>query len=217
MDGTVTSTSIKFRDDMTAGLDVGYDAGVFKTGFDIYTKLLEDNGVDFGLQCLPETGIKEYEIPVGLDVATGGEISFSLQQENFPGNVTPVLNDKLTGASFAFSGGDTVYTTSIPDGTKGYGRFTLTFSSTTGVDDILDSQSHFQAWYSNGTITISGNIEGGGEVSVYDVQGRKLAAEKLGCSNQNRIAVPQATSGIYLVKVKDSNRSEVLKVVKSGR
>ena len=53
---------IKFNDEMTTGLDVGYDAGVFKTGFDLYTKLVEDNGVDFGLQSLPETGMGQFEI-----------------------------------------------------------------------------------------------------------------------------------------------------------
>ncbi|NCB09374.1 MAG: T9SS type A sorting domain-containing protein, partial [Bacteroidia bacterium] len=86
----------------------------------------------------------------------------------------------------------------------------------TDVDDILSSQSRFKAWYSEGTITISGEITGEGEITVYDVQGRKLAVEKPGYSNLNRIEVPQATSGIYLIKVKDSNSSEVLKIVQTG-
>ncbi len=215
MDKAVTSTGIKFRDDMTTGLDVGYDAGVFKTGFNIYTKLVEDNGVDFGLQCLPETGIEEYEIQVGLDAATGGEIVFSIKSENFPSGIVPILNDKQTGTSFTFNNAEDVYTATIGE-TKGYGRFTLTFSSTTDVDDILSSQTRFKAWYSEGIIIISGEITGEGEITVYDVQGRKLVVEKAGYSNQNRIEVPQATSGIYLVKVKDSNSSEVLKIVQTG-
>jgi hypothetical protein len=45
-------TVIKFIEGTTAGLDVGYDAGVFKAEptFSIYTKLVEDNGVEFHLQ-----------------------------------------------------------------------------------------------------------------------------------------------------------------------
>ncbi|MEZ5104271.1 MAG: T9SS type A sorting domain-containing protein [Draconibacterium sp.] len=215
MSGKSSTARLKFNDDMSTGLDVGYDAGVFKSGFDIYTKLIEDNGVDFGLQSLPETGIEQYEIPVGIDAATSGEISFSLKQENFPSEIIPVLNDKQTGTNFTFSTEADIYTTTI-DETQGYGRFTLTFSNTTVVDDILNSQSKFRAWYNNGAITILGEITGESEVTVFDVQGRKLASERLTSSNQNRIEVPQATSGVYLVWVKDVNRSEMVKVVRTG-
>jgi len=208
-------TRIKFNDETTTGLDFGYDAGVFKTGFDVYTQLLEDNGVDFGLQSLPETGMEAYEIPVGIDVATEGEITFSLKSENLPSGIVPVLKDQQTGVSFPFNTEEDIYPATI-EAAQGYGRFTLTFSSTTDVDDILNSQSQFRAWYTNGVITVSGDFKGEGEVTVYDIQGRKLVQRPLTTSNTNRIEAPKTASGFYLVKVKDEARSEVLKVVKAG-
>ncbi|MEZ5104274.1 MAG: T9SS type A sorting domain-containing protein [Draconibacterium sp.] len=217
MEGTNRMARIKFNDETTTGLDFGYDAGVFKTGFDIYTKLVEDNGVDFGVQSLPETGIEQYEIQVGLDVKSGGEISFSLEQENFVVGVIPVLTDNQTGTSFVFNNKEDVYTTFVNTEANGYGRFTLTFSGATGINDILNSQPHFRAWYSNGVVTIAGEITGEGEAEVYDGQGRKLASQKLENINQNRIEVPTTTNGIYLIRVKDLNRSEMMKVVKTGR
>jgi len=210
------SAKIRFNDDMTTGLDVGYDAGVFKTGFDIYTRLLEDNGIDFGLQSLPGTGMEEYVIPVGIDAAASGEISFSLKSENLPSGITPILNDNVTGISFPFNSEEDVYTTTISEST-GYGRFTLTFSSTTAVDDILSGESHFKAWYSNGSIYISGEMDGTGEATVYDVNGRKVAIHQLSSSTRNRIDAPEGASSLYLVRISDSKRSEVLKVPVSTR
>ncbi|MCK3685501.1 hypothetical protein [Maribellus sp. YY47] len=207
---------IRFNNGMTNGLDVGYDAGVFKTGFDIYTRLLEDNGVDFGLQCLPETGMEEVEIQVGIDAATSGEISLSLKSENLPSGVVAVLNDKATGMSFPFNREEAVYTTTI-DGAQGYGRFTLTFSSTTAVDDMLSGEPHFKAWYSSGSIYISGELDGTGEATVYDINGRKLAIHKLSSGVRNRIAAPAGANSLYLVRISDSKRNEVLKVPVTGR
>ncbi|MCK3685503.1 GLUG motif-containing protein [Maribellus sp. YY47] len=212
---TARSTRLKFNDDMTEGLDVGYDAGIFKTGFDIYTRLLEDNGVDFGLQCLPETGMEEVEIQVGIDAATSGEINLSLKSENLPSGVVAVLNDKATGMSFPFNSEEAVYTTTI-DGAQGYGRFTLTFSSTTAVDDMLSGEPHFKAWYSSGSIYISGEMDGTGEATVYDINGRKLAIHKLSSGVRNRIAAPAEANSLYLVRISDSKRNEVLKVPVTG-
>ncbi|MBN2636892.1 MAG: T9SS type A sorting domain-containing protein [Prolixibacteraceae bacterium] len=207
------TTRIKFNDAMTTSLDVGYDAGVFKTGFDIYTKLIEDNGVDFGLQSLPLSDIESYEIPVGVNIKESGEISFSLNKENFPQDMIPVLTDNQTGEHFAFTKEGNVYTTTTSSETNGYGRFTLTFSSVTGVEDLLSTPQTYRAWYSNGQITISGETKGKATAEIYDLQGRKLAIHQLKNTNLNRIEAPQGSTGIYLLRIKDSGRTEVLKVV----
>jgi hypothetical protein len=51
------------------GLDVGYDAGIFKADseFSVYTKLVEDNGVEFQLQYLPTNQYNNLVIPIGID------------------------------------------------------------------------------------------------------------------------------------------------------
>ncbi|MEZ5103479.1 MAG: T9SS type A sorting domain-containing protein [Draconibacterium sp.] len=215
MGDTSRTTRLKFNDATTIGLDFGFDAGVFKTGFDIYTKLIEDNGVDFGLQSLPETGIEQYEIPLGIDVESVGEISFILRQENFPVGIIPVLNDSQTGTSFVFNSKEDVYTTTVNAEANGYGRFTLTFLSTTGIGE--NKVSNFKAWYNDGYIYISGQMNGAGDATIYDINGRKVAVHQLTDSGHNKISVPKGTKGIYLVKVKDSKHSEVLKVPVASR
>ena len=75
------STLIAFKDGMTKGLDPTYDAGLLKGGTDllVYTKLVEDNGIPFAIQALPDNSYEKMIIPVGIDFKTGGEVVFSAQ------------------------------------------------------------------------------------------------------------------------------------------
>lgn len=99
-----------------------------------------------------------------------------------------------------------------PDNTKGFGRFTLTFGSTTDAETIQGKQAHFSAWHSNGQIYINGEIKGNAQATVYDINGRKLLTRTLSPGMQNQITAPENVAGIYLVKVEDQSRSQVLKV-----
>ena len=53
---TSTSATLAFNSQMTKGLDPTYDAGLLRgtNGLSLYSRLVEDNGVDFAIQCLPE-------------------------------------------------------------------------------------------------------------------------------------------------------------------
>ena len=76
----------------------------------------------------------------------------------------------------------------------------------------LYDEPHFKAWYSNGSIYISGEMDGTGEATVYDINGRKVAIHQLSNSVRNQIDAPTGASSLYLVRISDSKRSEVLKV-----
>ena len=69
---------------MQTKLDIGYDAGIFKTGFDLYSQLVEDNGVNFGVQYLPTSSLNEVEISLGLDSKYNGFVVFSSELINIP-------------------------------------------------------------------------------------------------------------------------------------
>src|SRR5665648_208053 len=64
-----SSTEIKFIPYTTKGLDPGYDAGMMKANpdFSLYSRLVEDEGIDITLQCLPDQDYDQYEIPIGID------------------------------------------------------------------------------------------------------------------------------------------------------
>jgi hypothetical protein len=75
-----SSTIIAFNSEMTEGLDVSYDAGMFKanTEIELYSRLVEDNGVDFAIQCLPDTDLESLSIPLGIDVTNETMCEFRL-------------------------------------------------------------------------------------------------------------------------------------------
>lgn len=212
--GDVLSVAtIKFVDGSTPGLDVGYDAGKFKSNprINIFTKLVDDNGVDFGLQCLPPTQIESLAIPVGLDVKSAGEVTFSINYSSLPGHLIPVLEDRLLNIKTPFETGNINYTSKVSESESDYGRFYVSFSSTTDVAQIQNG-TFYKAWYSNNAIQIHGKMEGPATITLYDINGRVLMHKAVTNESQNSISIPNFSNGIYLVKITGSNKTELLKV-----
>lgn len=207
-----SSTQIKFLDNMTAGLDIGYDAGKIKgnTELNLYTKLVDDNGIDFAVQCLPKQGVKDLEIPLGMDLTEFGSITFSIEKIEFPENLVPVLEDKVLDTKRAFSDPGDIYATVVNE--NGYGRFYLSFSSTTDVNTLESATTNYKVWYGNRFIQISGNYEPNTMVSVYDVNGRLLKQQELTDLQVNQLETGFANAGVYLVRITSKNASEVHKV-----
>ncbi len=205
--------SIKFVEGTTPGLDVGYDAGKFKSNpeINLFTKLVDDNGVDFGLQCLPPTQMESLAIPLGLDVKSAGEITFSINYSTLPGNLIPVLEDRLLNINTPFETDSNTYTSTVNESESDYGRFYISFSSTTDVAQIQNG-NFFRAWYSNNTIQIQGNVEGAAIITLYDINGRALMHKQVAAASHHSLSIPNIGNGIYLVKIACSNRTELLKV-----
>jgi len=66
----IASAGIAFHEDMRLGLDPGYDAGVFRGNPEVavFTQLATgDDGVDYGLQCLPKYAMRVASLPVGIE------------------------------------------------------------------------------------------------------------------------------------------------------
>ncbi len=88
---------------------------------------------------------------------------------------------------------------------------TISFSSTTNLAQIQNGP-FFKAWYSDNTIQIHGKMEGPAIITLYDINGRALMQKKVGNESQNLLSIPNLGNGIYLVKIADSNKTELLKV-----
>jgi len=138
--GTLSSTTkIKFNDAMTHGLDPGYDAGIMKSGFDLYTRLVEDNGIDFTIQCLPLVANEEMEIPVGLESSTAGTVTFSVELSNLPANCRVSFEDRVTGTFTPLTQNGTICTLVVAAQSKTAGRFFLHTSTKVGQDITLSA------------------------------------------------------------------------------
>jgi hypothetical protein len=213
IDGKNASTSIKFISGATKGLDPGYDAGIFSPDSpgSIFTRLIEDNGANFMLQCLPSNDFSDLIIPIGIDSKTGGKITFSATTINLSPNRMVILEDKQS-KKFTNLQNET-YTTTIEATTNEISRFRLhTYDTTTGLEgENLENKLNAYA-IGNTQIRLKGNVGSESEATLYDIQGKAILVKNLKKGNLNILSTPGLKTGIYLLLVEDNGQLHRLKI-----
>jgi Secretion system C-terminal sorting domain len=204
--GTVSSTEIKYMSGTTLGLDPGYDAGRFGavgTGFNVYTHLVQDNGVAFALQVVPDTGYDTTVIPIGLDASTGTQITFKATATDLPTGKKVFLEDKLLNTVTEINNTDKFYTVTLSSDLSGIGRFylhTQDSASTLAVEDFNTSQYTLIASPKSNNLKLYGAVTQKGSIVIYDSLGRAIYTTSLQRGSEQDIAVPNMATGVYFVK-----------------
>ena len=95
--GTRLVTTLAFHPDMSEGLDVGYDAGLFSdnASFRTFTQMPAYQGDQkLMVQALPDNWQGKMIIPLGVDYPAGGQVTISISSSNLPGDVPLLLEDR---------------------------------------------------------------------------------------------------------------------------
>ncbi|HEY5592443.1 MAG TPA: leucine-rich repeat domain-containing protein [Paludibacter sp.] len=212
---TSSSAIITFNDKMTNGLDPTYDAGLLRgtNGLSLYTRLLEDNGVDFAVQCLPEN-YNNLVIPVGVDCRDGGEITFSAQTVDLPAACNVILEDRTTKTFTTLTGG-TTYKTTVLAGTTDIGRFYIRTGDnfTTGTSGLTAAICNLKAYTVNGAIIIEGEVSDQAIATLYDLQGLKVLVHSLQKGSLNILSCPDLINGIYLFTIQQDGEIVTRKLI----
>ena len=208
--GQTSSTLIAFNSSMTKGLDPTYDAGLLKGGADllVYTKLVQDNGIPFAIQALPDNDFANMIIPIGLDFKTGGEVTFSSENLNLPFDCKVILEDKLTKTFTDLSKG--VYKVTLAANTSIMDRFQL-HTADRVLDKITDKLTAYAI--SNTEIRVIGNVSKEAIATLYDIHGRVVVAKQLQEASTNIIPLPGLKTGIYMLSVKDNGSNKGFKIM----
>jgi hypothetical protein len=211
-EGLKKSTQIKYIGEMTTGLDPGYDAGRFSAGdnnFFISTRLVGDqtNQTDLDIQCLP-LGDYSHIIPVGVNAAAGNEIVFSVETNNLPADVPVILEDRQKGVFTTLHENGDIYQIVTETKQEGTGRFYLYSQEiSTRIDNREEMPEVFVIPIPRyNKLRITGDLEKGATVSVYDIAGRKLVTSKLNPSQINDVDMHAINSGIYIVEINSATR-----------
>ena len=208
------STVIKFVEGATNGLDIGYDAGVFKSNpeFSLYTKLVNDNGVDFQLQCLPPKDYDKMVIPIGIDSKSAGEIGLSVETVQLDPTCKVILEDKLTNTFTDLT--KSSYKTVLAANTAGTGRFYLhTADIVSGVEDqVLPGRLTAYA-VRNTEIRVVGEVGNDAIATLFNGLGKVVLTKKLGAGNLNIIGLPNLSSGVYLLNIDNNGTPQTIKVM----
>jgi hypothetical protein len=205
-------TSIYFNEASATGLDVGYDAVLWGDAipdFAVYTHLVsEDEGEPFALQSLGLSDLDDPElaIPLGLEAAAGIPLTLAITEEELPAGIEVYLLDSLNGERTLLSG--LPYTFTPNAALSGAGRYYLVFNagqvvSTSSETDGSDlSALVIYAPQYREELVITGELPGAAQLSLYDVQGRKLLGRALSAgTTQQTVATGHLPGGIYLVRI----------------
>jgi len=211
---TSSSTEIKFIPNTSKGLDPGYDAGMLKANpeFSLYSRLVDDDGIDFTLQCLSDQDFKQYEIPMGIDYKLGGALTFKAESINLPAGFQVVLEDRLTKSFTRLDLKDAKYSTDVSAGTKGTGRFFLHASDIINGDPKLEEQP-FKVYTIGKAIYVNDEVSADAKFSLYSVNGKLLANFKAESQVENRLDVSGLPSGVYVLSVSDKNMKKSVKLI----
>lgn len=210
------STKILFREDMSSGLDIGYDAGVFKSNpdFSLYSRLVEDNGVDFGLQCLP-SNYNELIIPIGLDAKAGEIVKFNINALNIPEEYAVILEDRTANTFTNLSDETAEYTIQLTNDSDGTGRFFIhtSFKSALEIDDLATVNA-FQVFSraKDHQLVIRGNANENATARIYSITGKQIAVVNLKQSAENIIPFNEE-AGVYIVQITNEVGTQTQKFI----
>jgi hypothetical protein len=205
--GIKMSTSVKYIPQMTAGLDPGWDAGLFTNGdetlFNLFTALVEDNGVDFTIQCLPDYDYENLVVPVGITVKKGATVTFSLADVTIPVGYKVFLEDRVNRKFTRLDEKGSMYTVQMNTASAGTGQFFLhTKQEITGIKDAHTTPVLVIPVPQQHLIRVSGLVNLPAQATVYDVNGRTITIKTLTSANENEIQLNGVSNGIYLLKIK---------------
>ncbi len=196
------ATAIGFNENMTKGLDPSYDCAKIKGNPDIalYTRLIENTGLDYAVQALPNTNIEDYVIPVGVDVSETGLFEFSATQEKLD-NYSLILEDRQEN-TFTNLRWDTYFANINESGT---GRFFLHFKDATAIDET--DINTLKVFVSGGMINISSNTPTE-RIILSNITGQILSIYE----GSESIPAPKI-AGVYLVSIENDGQRITQKII----
>ncbi len=214
IDQSKGSTTIAFNSNMTNGLDPTYDAGLFRSGSDIalYTLLVNDNGVPFSIQALPDNEFESLIIPVGIESYVGGDLVVSAKSFNLPANCRVILEDKVTATFTDLAKQE--YHTTITANTFTSDRFLLhTSGLTTGLDNEPVREKLQVYTDRNGGIRINGSVGRNTVARLYDILGRTVLVRNLDEGSLNSISASGLKTGVYMLQLSDGKKQQGFKLI----
>jgi hypothetical protein len=204
-----SGTVITFNPEMTKGLDITYDAGMNKANprLALYSRLVEDNGIDFAIQCLPDVD-EELVVPLGLDAGAGVSVTLNAVFNHWFETGTVFLEDRSANKMIALDADNSSYTFVTDPQNTGIGNFYLHFNAVPTGEEMraaLTESVRITGNRNEGIIRVLGRIDQGSTVRVFDLSGRLRMEESLFNPYENEIYASDLETGIYLIQVRNND------------
>ncbi|MCL7753300.1 T9SS type A sorting domain-containing protein [Polaribacter sp. Z022] len=200
------TTSLKYFNNTTTGLDSGWDAGTYQDSnptFALDTHLVSgSNGINFTLQCLPNFNYQSSVVPLSVVAKANQTLAFSTTTANLPEGINVYIEDKVTNTITDISTG--TYNVIPTEALNGIGRFYLhTASSVLSTEDNLLTNALNLYKTNNSTLRVIGlQNQANTTINMYSITGKQVLAKQFSAQNVQDIALPKSlATGIYVVNV----------------
>jgi len=210
-------TKLFFIEDMTDGLDPGYDAATMDLGnYSIYSRLVaDDNGVNMDHQSVAYSEVNDKVIPLGIHSEAGVEATISISYNNTNPSTYVYLEDALEGTFTNLKETDFVIT---PDSDlQGVGRFFVHTSATTmSNEDVSTNLLNAFKLDRNNFITIEGLATQSNQTNLklYNLLGQEVLSTTLfNNTNTQTISTEGLSAGIYVIKLESGNNLLTKKLI----
>ncbi|WP_075341171.1 T9SS type A sorting domain-containing protein [Tenacibaculum agarivorans] len=212
------STELKYFDNVTNGLDIGYDAGRYRENtpnFSLDTHLVADSkGIDFMLQCLPKDTYETQVIPLSVRAQANSTIHFKANAKNLPQNVDVYIEDREKNIFQKID--ETPYKVTITTVQNGIGRFYLhTSSKTLKIEDTVAKENLAIYKTDDTTLRIVGlEVLNKATLKMYSVNGQKVMTKEFTTNGVQDILLPASLStGVYIVQLTSENNNLSKKII----
>ena len=199
----VGDTKFYFDNNLSLGLDPGYDAGAYNQSSALASRLAEDDqGVNMGINAMGIDSFGQTTIPIVVNTEAGTSFRISLEDLTIPESVEVFLEDTETQNFTNLRTED--FTLNPQSELSGMGRFYLRLGNTSlGGSDVEESYISIYNPMDKDCITIEGlaSIQKA-NVRLYNIIGQEILSKTLqtGLSTQN-ISTAGLTTGIYVIKL----------------
>ena len=211
----IEDTHIKFQDNMTLGLDPGYDLGSYDQNAAISSRLIQDDqGTNFAHQQLPLSSMENAVIPIVINQPAGQEFRINLHSATIP-NPNVFLEDVQLGTFTNLFEEDVII--SADSDLEGAGRFYIHMSSDTMSNEVelinlLNAYKKINDSYITveGLMTQTDNIN----ISLFNILGSKVLSTSFDNSLNERVISTQGISaGIYIIELESSGSRVTKKIL----
>ena len=210
----IDNTRFYFDNDLTLGLDPGYDAGHFNQDASLISRLVEeDEGVGFAINAMGLEALSGVSIPLEVNQQSNVPFRISLEDSTIASDVEVQLEDRLLETLTLLNDED--FTLTAVEDLSGIGRFYLHLGNVTlGEDSFANSFASIYKGINDDYITIEGLPNSSkNNVSIYNLLGQLVANKSLNANQTKQtVSTKGFPSGIYVVEL-HSGRSVVTKKI----
>ncbi|SDT97894.1 Por secretion system C-terminal sorting domain-containing protein [Polaribacter sp. Hel1_33_78] len=199
----VRIAELYYLDNVTTGFDSGWEGEVFSgvaSTLSVFTDLVADSqGKKYQVQSLPISEMESIVIPVGVIAEAGKELTFSIEQTNFPTDVKVYLEDRVAKTFNELTDSKTFKVT-LSEALNDVGRFYMHASkSALNIDDniVLENISMYKS--NATTLKLVGLPNGTATIKLFDTLGKQVLNTSFKSAGVKEITVPKLATGVYIV------------------